>query len=111
MTNKEFDEFLDDDEPIEDVKLDFDKMKENIPTFSSEKLCEMIVTDRYLGFGQKIDAMCMEELAKRRIAGDTFNFESYIDNAQKELPVLDFSAVPDLRTILNQAIGNKINKR
>ncbi len=74
MTNKEFEEFFDDNEPIEDVKLDLDKVRENLPTFSNEKLCEMIVCDRYLGLGQKIDIMCMEELARRRIAGDTFNF-------------------------------------
>lgn len=111
MTNKEFDEFLDDDSPIEDVKLDLDKIQENLPSYSNEKLCEMIVCDRYLGFGKKIDTMCMEELAKRRIAGDTFNFEKHIEEMQKDLPVLDFSAVPDLRTILNQAIGRKINLR
>lgn len=110
MTNKEFDEFLDDGSPIEDVKLDLDKVLENLPSYSNEKLCEMIVCDRYLGFGKKIDVMCMEELAKRRIAGDTFNFEKYIEDAQKDLPVLDFSAVPDLRKILNQAIGRKINQ-
>src|SRR5512135_1557484 len=110
MPNNEFDEFFDDDSPIEDVKLDFDKIRENLPTYSNEKLCEMIVTDRYLGFGKKLDTMCMEELAKRRIAGDTFNFEKYIEDAQKDLPILDFSAVPDLRKILNQAIGRKINQ-
>jgi hypothetical protein len=48
----------------------------------------------------------MEELAKRRMAGDTFNFESYIDQAYNELPVLDFS-MPDIRTVLQQAIGRK----
>lgn len=111
MTNKEFEEFLDDNEPIEDVKLDLDKIRENLPTYSNEKLCEMIVCDRYLGFGQKIDVMCMEELAKRRIAGDVFNFEKYIEQAQSELPVLDFSQVPDIRTILNQAIGRKLNNQ
>lgn len=111
MPNNEFDEFFDDDSPIEDVKLDFDKIRENLPTYSNEKLCEMIVTDRYLGFGKKLDTMCMEELAKRRIAGDTFNFEKYIEQAQSELPVLDFGTLPDIRTILNQAIGRKINNQ
>lgn len=104
MTNKEFDEFFNDDSPIEDVKLDFDQIKENLPSYSNEKLCEMIVCDRYFGFGQKIDFLCMEELARRRIAGDKFNFEAYIDQSMKELPVLDFSITPDIRQILKQAI-------
>jgi hypothetical protein len=113
MTNNEFDEFLDedDDSPIEDMKLDIEKIKKLIPTYSNEKLCEMIVCDRYFGFGEKFDTFCMEELAKRRVAGDTFNFESYIAQAQSELPVLDFTAIPDLRTIMNEAIGRKINNR
>jgi hypothetical protein len=112
MTNKdtEFDEFLNDDTPIEDEKLDFDRIKANISEYSNQKLCEMIVCDRYFGFGQKIDFICMEELARRRIAGDTFNFEAYIDSSFKELPVLDFSVTPDIRAILQQAIDMKAKK-
>jgi hypothetical protein len=48
----------------------------------------------------------MEELSKRRLAGDTFHFESYIDKVYNELPVLDFS-IPDIRSVLQQAIGKK----
>jgi hypothetical protein len=110
MKNKEFDEFLNDDSPIENVKLDIDKVKENVPSFSNEKLCEMIVCDRYFGFGQKISPICMEELAKRRIAGDTFDFETYIDQAYKSLPELNF-AIPDLRTVLNQVISQRLGKK
>lgn len=110
MTNKELDEFLDESKPIEDVKLDFDKIKENLPQYSSEKLCEMIVCDRYFGFEKKIDSLCMEELARRRIAGDNFNFEAHIDKTMKELPVLDFSVVPDIRQLLKQAIDSRGRK-
>lgn len=107
MTNKESDEFFEDDSPIEEVKMDFDQIKANLPKYSNEKLCEMIVCDRYFGFGQRIDTMCMEELAKRRIDGDKFNFEDYIDKSYKELPVLDFSPTPDIRAILKQAIDSR----
>ena len=109
MKNKELEELLGDDSPVEDVTLDLDLVKSLIPQYSNEKLCEMIVCDRVFGFEHKISVMCMEELAKRRIAGDVFNFESYIDQVQKEFPVLDFT-IPDIRTVLNQAIGRKINK-
>ena len=101
-------DFLIDDGEIEDVKLDLDQVKANLPTYSNEKLCEMIVCDRYFGFGKKIDIMCMEELAKRRMDGDTFNFESYIESQYKELPVLDLNK-PDLREILTTAM-NALNK-
>lgn len=102
MTIDNIDDLLNDDTPIEDVKLDIEKVKALIPQYSNEKLCEMIVCDRYFGFGTRIDIPCMEELAKRRMAGDTFDFESYIDQQYKELPVLDLKT-PDLREVLVQA--------
>jgi thymidylate synthase ThyX len=107
MKNNDWEDLLNDDLPLEDVKLDIELIKSLLPQYSNEKLCEMIVCDRVFGFEQRISAICMEELAKRRMAGDSFNFESYIDQVQKEFPVLDFST-PDLRTVLNQAIGRKI---
>lgn len=114
MINKELEELLriddDDDGDIEDGKMDLDKIKENLPSYSSEKLCEMLVCDRYLGMGKNISIICMEELAKRRMAGDAFNFESHITEIQKELPVLDFT-IPDIQEVLNQAIGRKFTQK
>ena len=112
MSNKELEEFLLEEnsgEDLEDVKLDIDQIRSNLPQYSNQKLCEMIVCDRYFGFEQKISTICMEELATRRLAGDKFNFESYIEQVTKELPVLDLSAAPDIRTIMNQAISKKID--
>jgi hypothetical protein len=108
--NFDFDLDLPDaDQEIKQVSLNLDTVKKNVPNFSSQKLCEMIVCDRYFGLGKKVSAICMEELAKRRLAGDKFDFESYIDNAGKELPPLVFD-MPDLRTMLNQAVKLKNNK-
>jgi hypothetical protein len=91
---------------LENVQFDFDKIKLNIQEYSNEKLCEMIVCDRYFGFEEKIAPICMEELAKRRINGDIFDFETYIDQAYKSLPVLNFT-IPDLRTVLTNAIKSR----
>lgn len=111
MKNKSFQERLNEalanDPELNMISLDMDKVKINVPQQSSEKLCEMIVCDRYFGFGEKISPLCMEELAKRRIAGDTFDFESYITEAHKTLPVLN-SNMPDIREVLKAAIGNKV---
>lgn len=103
MPINNIDELLSDDSPIEETKLDLEQVRSMLPSYTNEKLCEMIVCDRYFGFGQRIDIMCMEELAKRRLAGDTFNFESYIEEQYKELPVLDLKT-PDLREVLTQAM-------
>lgn len=104
MTANDFEEFFHDDDSLEQVKLDFAQIKSLLPSYSNEKLCEMIMCDRYFGFGQRIDLMCMEELAKRRAAGDTFDFESYIDQQTKEMPVINLKT-PDLREVLQQAMA------
>jgi hypothetical protein len=88
------------------VQLDLDEVRAHVPEYTNEKLCDMIVCDRYFGFEESIYVICMEELSKRRTNGDMFDFETYIDLAQKELPVLDFS-IPDIRSVLNQAINRK----
>jgi hypothetical protein len=97
------------DGPLEEVKLDINMIKNHIHEYDSVKLCEMITADRYFGMGEKISPICMEELAKRRMAGDPFNFETYIEQAHKSLPVLNFT-MPDLRTVLAQAIAMKAKK-
>lgn len=113
MTNKELEDFFLDDglEDEEAVKIDIDQIKATLPQYSNEKLCEMIICDRYFGFEQKISTICMEELARRRAAGNIFNFESYIEQTSKEMPVLDLSGTPDIRTIINQAISRKIDAK
>jgi hypothetical protein len=107
MKNKNFSELLNEalaKEPdLDQLAPDMDKIKNNIPQSTSEKICEMIVCDRYFGFGEKIAPFCMEELGKRRIAGDTFDFESYIDQAYKSLPTIP-TVVPNIRDVLQQAV-------
>lgn len=88
------------------IGLDIDIIREKIPTFTSEKLCEMIVCVRYLGLNSDITVACMEELSRRRSDGDIFDFESYVATSQQDLPVLDFTN-PDFRTLLAQIAKNK----
>lgn len=97
---------LDDDSEIPNTNLDTDIIKNNIQNYSSEKLCDMIVCERYLGFQKEIAIICMEELSRRRIYGDQFEFENYIDNSLNSLPKIEFN-MPDLRSVLNNVIGNK----
>lgn len=65
----------------------------NITKFSIKKLCNIIVADRYLGSLNQEAIMCMEELAKRREAGDEFDYESFIDNELKKLPVFKINLI------------------
>jgi len=113
MTNKELEDFFLDDGLLDEepVQLDIDQIKANLPQYGNQKLCEMIVCDRYFGFEHKISTICMEELARRRAEGDLFAFEVYIEQISKEMPVLDLSGSPDIRTILNQAMSRKIDAK
>ena len=107
MTN--YDEFdLDADGEMEDLaELNIEEMKSKLPNFQIEKICEIIVCNRYFNFNHELTVYCMQELAKRRAAGDSFNFEEYIENSFKALPVLNV-ALPDLRTMLTQVVGKKL---
>jgi hypothetical protein len=64
----------------------FEDFVKNLNQFSMRKLCEIVVTDRYLGSFKREAIMCMEELAKRRAEGDLFDYEDFIDNQMKKLP-------------------------
>lgn len=99
-----FDDFS---EEIDYKPLDLKMVKENVPTYTSEKLCEMIVCDRYFGCFREIAVICMEELAFRRSKGDSFDFETFIEKAHKSLPELNLQA-PNLGDVLRQAIVGKI---
>lgn len=102
MTNNNLD-----NEEFEIFNFDLEKVKLNIPTYSSKKLCEMIVCDRYFGCYKEMALLCMEELANRRILGDNFNFEEFINNSMSDLPPLNFQ-IPDLGSILRGLIGQNI---
>jgi len=77
-------------------KEDSEKIKENISKFSNERLCEIIITSRYLKIMQDESIECMKELAKRREDGSLFEFEKYIEEEYKKLPSFNL----DLRKIL-----------
>jgi hypothetical protein len=61
---------------------------QNLVQFSNKKLCEIIITARYLGSMSQEAISCMQELARRRSEGDTFDYESLIDTETKKLPDL-----------------------
>jgi hypothetical protein len=99
---------LEDDSPMDDepATLDLNVIQSNLPIYDVKRVCEMVVCERYFGLDKQIGLMCMQELARRRAAGDTFDFESYIDQSYKELPVLQLGNI-DLRSVLGSLISPK----
>jgi hypothetical protein len=80
--------------------IDKEKIKDNVEQYSSIKLCEMIVSHRYLGLFEEACVIAMEELARRRAAGDDFQFEKYISDNLETLPKLNFPKVWNLNTLI-----------
>jgi hypothetical protein len=107
-----FDDFdIPDDVSLDDIEfkpLDINEIKQNLHNYSSQKLCEMVVCDRYFGSFKEIGIICMEELANRRIAGDSFLFEQCIEDSFNELPVLNLNLIPDLGDILRKISGKDL---
>ena len=102
-------ENIQDDEQDDDLYaevLDVEKIISNIGKYSSEKLCEMIVCNRYFNFNNELTIHCMKELSLRRQNGDDLDFEKRIEDLFSELPKLDL-VMPDLRSMLNEAIRIK----
>ena len=88
----------------ENPKFNLQKIIDRLSGYTSQKICSMIVCDRYFGIDENLAIACMEELGNRRLQGDEFDFEGYIDEKLNELPKLDFS-VPDLRSVLGRMIS------
>jgi hypothetical protein len=75
-----------------------EKFSDNLPNKTNEQLCEIVVANRYIGTLRDEAIMSMEELARRRIAGDNFEYEKYIDKVLGELPKFDL----DLKKIMDK---------
>jgi hypothetical protein len=98
---------------VEDDSIEYETVEDeiteeefinNISNYSSNKLCEIIVCYRYLKINKNLSIICMEELSKRRLNGDSFLFEEFIDTEYNKLPKLDFS-IPDFQTIVSSLGG------
>lgn len=90
-------DLLDDDDDFEE--LSEEEILAKLPEFKNVKLADIIVAHRYLGVCKALYIPCMEELAKRRIAGDNWDFEKYIDEQIAQMPKISFNL-----TDVNQAI-------
>lgn len=79
----------DEDEEFEEMTAE--ELLTKLPEFKSIKLADLVVAHRYLGFYKELYVPCMEELAKRRIAGDNWDFEQYIEDQINDMPKISFN--------------------
>jgi hypothetical protein len=72
-----------------------EELTQNINSFTEEKLCEIIVSSRYLGILKDEAILCMQELASRRLNGSSFPFEQKIEEITATLPKINM----DLKSV------------
>lgn len=77
--------------------IEYCEFKENLEKFSSIRLCEIIVSNRYIGIMKEEAILAMNALAERRSSGDKFEYENYIQKEFDKLPQLSL----DLNKILS----------
>lgn len=89
----------------------------DIENSTSEKLCDIIIANRYLKVFKDLVSPCMLELAKRRKAGSDFLFENYIDEKLSEMPKFSFKDMKkeflnfnNFQEIFEKHIDNEPNK-
>lgn len=66
-----------------------DNFEENISKFDDNKLCEIVVANRYLGTMREEAIRCMQELAIRRTNGSVFDYEKHIEQLIESLPKIN----------------------
>lgn len=71
------------------MKQELEDFSKNINKMTSNKLCEIIVSFRYIGVMKEEAVLCMMELAARRNSGDSFKYEDHIDMLMKGLPKIN----------------------
>ena len=93
LLSSEGDEIEEDTENLTDEEI-----KALIPKQPATKLADIVISFRYLGLYKDLSVLAMEELANRRLNGDTFQYEKYIEDNLKSLPKLNFnlSSLDDL---------------
>lgn len=69
-----------------------DFSKNDIKKYSSEALCNIIVSVRYFNLDIKIQAACLGELGLRQKNGEIFDFDGYINKELSDLPTINSSA-------------------
>lgn len=94
-----------DDEDFDLSTFDLEIVKSKINNYSSKKLCEIIVCDRYFKCYNDLAVVCMNELVLRRVNGDNFNYEQIINNSLDELPEVKFE-IPDFSELLRTFMNN-----
>ena len=73
---------------------------------TSETLAAHVVVYRALNIEKEIALLCMKELARRRKHGESFDYESYIEEKIKMIPKMKGLNIPTLgRKIMNARTG------
>ena len=77
-----------------------EKIEDIITNSSSEVLASNVIAYRLIGYNKELTKLCMEELAKRRESGDTFDYESYIEEKIKSTDLPEVVNLKNLTSLV-----------
>jgi hypothetical protein len=88
-----------DENEVEYPEFSIEEFKKNLHSFKNEKLCTIIASSNALKLNKDTSTLCMQELASRRIKGENFDFEGYIEQLSSTFPKVDLTP-PSLLDII-----------
>lgn len=100
-----------DEEALQADEIDYDmeeltedQLREKLKDFPIEKVADIVVTSRYIGLYRNLEVEAMQELGNRRAAGNSFNYEEYIETNIKALPVINLT-LPNVGSLFDAIKG------
>lgn len=77
----------------------------------NEALCAQVIIYKALGIHKQSAIQCMEEIAKRKSDGDSFEFEKFIDEELAKFPkFVEDEKNPGLFINMIKSFSNEVNK-
>jgi hypothetical protein len=74
--------------------MNLEEKQKLIPNMSMEALAANVVVYKSLGIYKDFAIKCMEELAKRKALGNTFDYEKFIEDELKKIPNFKDTVTP-----------------
>jgi hypothetical protein len=74
--------------------MNLEEKQKLIPSMSMDALAANVVVYKALGLYKDFAIKCMEELARRKNQGDTFDYEKFIEEELKKIPNFKDTVTP-----------------
>jgi len=85
--------------------MEKEKKVNKVSDLASKALCAYIVSYRALGVNKQLSIECMQELAKREMEGDKFDYYSFIEEELAKIPKVGSLNYNNLFEVLKSTVA------